>query len=190
MYIWEDLLTGAFYVGSSISLYSRICSYFMPSILKVADRRVLRYFNKYGFANIRLTILIMDINATLEQVISLEQYYISNLHTSLNVDRFAQSTGYHTPMSEKMRIKLRLDRGKQIFIYKAFSMEFLYMFDSKQHLYNVLKLHHKTLSDCLLNGTFYKGTFAFAAEPATTLTHTPITLDELIPLFREVQSVR
>lgn len=37
------------YVGSSKNLYNRVCSYFMPSILAKADRKVLRYFNKYGF---------------------------------------------------------------------------------------------------------------------------------------------
>ena len=38
----------ACYIGSSISLYARVISYFMPSILKKGDRRVLRYFHKYG----------------------------------------------------------------------------------------------------------------------------------------------
>lgn len=33
------------YVGSSINLYNRVCSYFMPSILSKSDRRVLQYFN-------------------------------------------------------------------------------------------------------------------------------------------------
>lgn len=162
----------------------------MPSILKVGDRRVLRYFNKHGFENIRLTFLIMDNNSTLEQVLSLEQYYIDNLPTSLNVDRLAQSTGYHTPMSDGMRLKLRLERGTQVFIYDADTMVFLYMFDSKQHLYTMLKIHHKTISNCILSGTPYKGIFIFSLEPLTTLIHDPILLDKLILSFREVQSPR
>lgn len=177
-------------MGSSISLYSRICSYFMPSILRVGDRRVLRYLNKYGFINIRLTFLIMDASCTLDQVLSLEQYYIDNLPTSLNVDRFAQSTGYHTPMSMEMRIKLRLERGKQVFIYDATSMVFLYRFDSRQQLYTLLKVHHTSLTKSLLNGIPYKGLFLFTSEPLTTLVHTPMTLAELIPLFTSVQSIR
>jgi hypothetical protein len=32
----------------------------MPSILSKADRRVLRYFNKYGFDNVRLILYILD----------------------------------------------------------------------------------------------------------------------------------
>ena len=46
-------------MGSSINLYNRVCSYFMPSILVKGDRRVLRYFNKYGFNNVTLTLYIL-----------------------------------------------------------------------------------------------------------------------------------
>ena len=52
------------YVGVSISLYSRVCSYFMPSILNKADRKVLRYFKENGFKNVKLTLLILDNGAT------------------------------------------------------------------------------------------------------------------------------
>src|ERR1700723_546337 len=81
------------YVGSSINLYNRVCSYFMPSILAKADRRVLRYFNKSGFSNIKLTLFILDSNTSLQftdetwkQVLELEQYYIDSLSPNLNVD--------------------------------------------------------------------------------------------------------
>lgn len=40
--------TGSCYVGSSISLYNRVCSYFLSSILAKGDRPVLRYFHKMG----------------------------------------------------------------------------------------------------------------------------------------------
>lgn len=161
----------------------------MPSILAVADRRVLRYLAKYGFDNIRLTYLVMSPSSTLEQILAVEQYYIDNLPSSLNVDRFAVSTGFHTPMSEAMRNKLRLERGQQVFIYDAPTMSFLYMFDSKQQLYSTLKVHHKTLGDCILNGTLYRNAFYFSIEPSTSLDHTnPIALSTLIQLFKDVQA--
>jgi len=163
----------------------------MPSILKVGDRRVLRYLYKYGFDNIRLIYLIMDPSRNLDQVIQLEQYYIDNLPTSLNVDRTASGTGFHTPMTEDMRIKLRLERGLQVFIYNASTLEFLYMFDSKQHLYNTLKVHHKSLNWCIANGSTYRDKFIFALEALTTLDHTnPIALDSLILMFKSVQQPR
>jgi len=38
VYIFEILNKNMYYIGSSINLYSRVCSYFMPSILAKADR--------------------------------------------------------------------------------------------------------------------------------------------------------
>jgi hypothetical protein len=72
----------------------------MPSILNTKARRVLRYFNKYGFHNANLTIYIMDENSTRDEVVKLEQYFIDNLKPSLNVDLVASSSDYHEPMSQ------------------------------------------------------------------------------------------
>lgn len=80
------------YVGHSINLYNRISSYFMPSILKTKARRVLRYLNKYGFSNIKLTIYIMDEKSSLEEVVELEQHFIDSLKPNLNVDLVASSS--------------------------------------------------------------------------------------------------
>jgi hypothetical protein len=71
----------------------------MPSILARGDRRVLRYFHKYGFANVDLTLYIMEDTATSSMAIELEQYFIDILSPNLNVDLVASSTGYHEPMS-------------------------------------------------------------------------------------------
>lgn len=88
------------YVGSSISLYSRVCSYFIPSILGKADRRVLRYFRKYGFEGVTLTLLILPKGSTSDIAVKLEQYCMDLLSPDLNVDLVASSTGYHEPMSK------------------------------------------------------------------------------------------
>jgi hypothetical protein len=98
VYIFQTS-TGSCYVGSSISLYNRVCSYFMPSFLAKGDRRVLRYFHKYGFKNVSLTLYIMENEATSEMAVDLEQYFINTLTPDLNVDLVASSTGYHEPMS-------------------------------------------------------------------------------------------
>jgi len=91
----------------------------MPSILNTKARRVLRYLKKYGFSNIRLTIYIMDIGSTLDEVIDLEQKFIDNLNPNLNVDLVASGSGYHNPMSQNMRDKLRKERGTPIYAYEA-----------------------------------------------------------------------
>jgi hypothetical protein len=95
VYVWQTLDNKHTYVGHSINLYNRICSYFMPSILKTKARKVLSYLNKYGFTNMKLTIYILDISASLEQVVELEQFFIDSLKPDLNVDLIASSSGYH-----------------------------------------------------------------------------------------------
>jgi len=82
------------YVGHSINLYNRISSYFMPCILNSKARRVLRYLNKYGFSNIKLTIYIMNENSSLNQVVELEQHLIDSLKQNLNVDLVASGSGH------------------------------------------------------------------------------------------------
>jgi len=111
VYIFHSLRPGAYakgkdgiyYVGSSISLYARVCSYFMPSILAKADRRVLRYFRKYGFEGVTLTLLVMEQGSSSQMAVELEQYCMDLLSPELNVDLVASSTGYHEPMSEYWR---------------------------------------------------------------------------------------
>ena len=118
IYIFEVINEQMVYVGSSINLYNRVCSYFMPSILAQSNRRVLRYFNKYGFKNVKLTLLVMEPFSTWDQVIELEQYYIDFLSPDLNVDFIAGGYfGYHEPMSQEARDKLRKERGTPIYIY-------------------------------------------------------------------------
>jgi hypothetical protein len=86
------------YIGSSINLYNRVCSYFMPSILTRSDRKVLRYFNKYGFTNVKLTLFIMEQTSSWEQIIELEQYYIDTLSPNLNVDLVDSVRAQYTPL--------------------------------------------------------------------------------------------
>ena len=71
---------------------------FLPPILKKGDRRVLRYFNKYGrrliflirirkiSKDVTLTLLIMDPNSTSDIAVQLEQYCFETLLPDLNVD--------------------------------------------------------------------------------------------------------
>ena len=103
----------------------------MPSILKTKARKFIRYLNKHGFSNLKLTIYVMDIKSNLDQVIALEQHFIDTLNPKLNVDLIAASSGYHEPMSQHIRDKLRKEKGTPIYIYDSETLNFLYMFGSK-----------------------------------------------------------
>jgi len=190
VYIWETLDGKDMYVGHSINLYNRISSYFMPSILKTKARRVLRYLNKYGFSNIKLTIYIMDAKSSLDQVVELEQHFIDSLKPNLNVDLVASSSGYHEPMSQEMREKLRKQRGVPVYLYNAKDLTLLYIFESKQQLYSSINMHHNTLNDCLNLGNIYLDTFFFSLDlieesPKTNL----LNLDQIKSLVSDKRDV-
>lgn len=122
----------------------------MPSILSKSDRRVLRYFNKYGFKNVKLTLLILNpsSNSTWKEVIELEQKYIDLKSPNLNVDLVAGGyNGYHTPMSLEAREKLRKLRGTPVYIYDTFTESLIYLSDSKQWLYDTSPRGRNTSCD-------------------------------------------
>lgn len=162
----------------------------MPSILKTKARRVLRYFNKHGFSDMKLTIYVMDEKSSLEQVVELEQQFIDNLKPNLNVDLIASSSGYHEPMALEMREKLRKQRGIPVYIYKADDFTLLYVFDSKQHMYDSIRIHHNTLNDCLDRGTIYLDTFFLSLDLIEESTKTNLlTLDEIKSLVTDKRDV-
>jgi GIY-YIG catalytic domain/NUMOD1 domain len=168
VYIFETKYNKIYYVGSSINLYSRVCSYFMPSILAKADRRVLRYFRQYGFKDVILTLYVFKDSVTIKEILELEQYFIEKLSINnlLNVEIVPKS-GYHLPMSEEVRNKLRRLRGQTFYIYDNLSKSLLYIFDSKQYAYTNINIDHRTLNDCLYNGKLYLDRFLFSIEPIT-----------------------
>ena len=136
----------------------------MPSILKTKARRVLRYFNKYGFLGANLTLYIVDENCNLDEIVRLEQHFINTLKPNLNVDLVASSSGDHEPMSQEIRDRLRKQRGTPIYVYNKEDFTLLYVFESKQNMYDTVNIHHKTLSDCLNTGNLYLDAFFFSLD--------------------------
>lgn len=136
----------------------------MPSILETKARRVLRYLNKHGFNNIKLTVYIMDIHSEIDEIVRLEQYLIDSLKSNLNVDLIASGSGYHSPMSEEARSKLRSDKGTKVYIYDSTNLKLLYVFESKQEAYNTINIHHTSLNNCLDTGELYLGYFYISLD--------------------------
>ena len=189
VYIWETLDGKNKYVGHSINLYNRISSYFMPSILNTKARKVLRHLNKHGFNDIKLTIYIMDLKSSLNEIVNLEQHFINTLKPNLNVGLIASISGYHQPMTQEIREKLRKQRGTPIYVYEAENLTLLHIFDSKQYMYNKIGIHHKTLQDCLDTGTLYLNHFFLSLDLLESENIKFLTLDEiktLVNLKREL----
>ena len=187
VYIFEILNKNFYYVGSSINLYSRVCSYFMPSILSKADRRVLRYFNKYGFKNVNLFLYLLDDNASIDEILKLEKFFIDyySKDNLLNVELIPRS-GFHLPMSDEARIKLRKLRGQVFYVYDTTTKSLIFIFDSKQFAFDNINIDHRTLNDCLYEGSLYLNRFMFSLEPIKEFVFEDIiTLNQLKFVIKE-----
>lgn len=187
VYIFEIKNKNLYYVGSSINLYSRVSSYFMPSILSKADRRILRYFNKYGFKDVKLSLYILDDNTSIDDILYLEKYYIDSFSKDslLNIETTPRS-GFHLPMSEQARVKLRKLRGQAFYVYDTLTKTLIFLFDSKQFAYDNFNIDHRTLNDCLYESSIYLNRFLFSIEPINEFVYESIiSLDDLKILIKE-----
>jgi hypothetical protein len=192
VYVFQDKVTGATYVGGAVNLYSRASSYFFPSIIGTLCRRVYRYLYEYGYDNLMLTYFVLPSNATVSDILQLEQFMIDLLKPDLNVDLVAgDMTGYHEPMSESRRLKLRRERGTHFFVYDCTFNGLLFFFDSIQHACDTLHIHRSTINSCLgSKGTnLYMNRFIFSLGPIDSyVLDYSLSLEDLQLLFKEVVS--
>lgn len=91
VYVWQAA-KGNTYVGRSTNLYTRIRSYFLPSVLKRKDQRVIFFFNKHGFKGVVLHILRLPSCTSIETLINLEQEVLDEIKPRLNVEPFVLKT--------------------------------------------------------------------------------------------------
>ncbi len=192
VYVLKDMKTGAIYVGSSVNLYNRVLSYFMPSIINVGNRRVYRYFRTHGHDNLHLTLFTLDPDGKsthFTDAIELEQYFIDLLQPDLNVDLVAGGNeGTHLPMSQEIRDKLRLERGIAFFMYDTKTNSLVYEFLSKTQAQVENGLHHKTLHKCLNSAFLYLDRFRLSFDPLPEYSlETILTKEDLNILLKEVR---
>lgn len=195
VYVLKDMVTGAIYVGSSVDLYNRVLSYFMPSIINVGNRRVYRYLRTHGHENLHLILFTFypagpDGKGThFTDAIELEQYFIDLLQPDLNVDLVAGGNeGTHLPMSQEIRAKLRLERGIAYYMYDTKTNSLIYEFLSKTQAQVENGLHHKTLHKCLRAGFLYLDRFRLSLDPLPEYSlETLLTKEDLNILLDEVR---
>lgn len=178
---------GSNYVGSSSSLYSRVTSYFMPSVLLKANRRVLRYFSNYGFRNIQLTLHILHENSSITSL-QLEQYFIDTIKPNLNVDLIASSTGFHEPISEYWRSYFRKARGIGIYIYDIRSGKLVFVSDSIQYITDHVGLHRSSILRYSQSNKLYLSCFRIVRDYIPELDNTsPLTIDKFKTILEDVR---
>ena len=106
----------------------------------------------------------MEETSNLDDIVKVEQHFIDTLKPSLNVDLVASGTGFHGNMSQQAIDKLRKQRGTPVYVYSIEDFTLLYIFESKQHMYDNINIHHNTLSNCLNTGAAYLEHFFFSID--------------------------
>ena len=157
VYIWQAPQNNL-YVGRSTNLYIRIRSYFLPSVLKRKDQRVIFYFNKHGFDGVLLHILKSRSITSMEQLIDLEQTMLSHLKPNLNTELFARNARYAQSFGHSEESKSK--RSQPVMVFNK-ARTLLYRFKSKQDLFQKMHVNHKTLTQCLQQKKHYLNYFIF-----------------------------
>lgn len=177
----------------------------MSSIVNSDNRRVYRYFRAYGYETVDLTLFLLPVGITVTEIVKLEQHFIDLLQPDLNVDLVAGGIdGTHTPMSQEMRMKLRLERGASFHVYDTTIEALVFIFNSKQQAYKEIKIHHNFLNNCLRqrpagvrvecveeekSPRLYLDRFVFSYEKLAVYTkEAMLSQDDLVTLFGEVKA--
>lgn len=114
----------------------------------------------------------MEPGSTIEQILQLEQFYLNryfNHPLNLNSDDTASGSGKHYPMSETAKLRLRKQRGISFFIYDITTANLIQVFDSKTFAIAHMHIDHRTLNNCLINGTLYLNRFMLSIETITEM---------------------
>lgn len=93
-------------------------------------------------------------------------------------------------MSQEIRDRLRKQRGTPIYVYSADDFTLLYVFESKQLMYNSINIHHTSLNDCLNLGTLYVNAFFFSLDLIEESTKTNLlSFDQIKSLVKDKRDI-
>jgi len=190
VYIWTYIPTGMCLVGSTHSSFARIIDYFSPVKLLTATRLGMQFLNWYGFKDIHLIIIQFDPNLfTLIDVRTVEQFYIDNLFSVLNIMRSVSRAIRPNINRIAYLLSPLRDNPIPIYVYDATGSNLLHIFVSKTILYSDFNISHQTLKLYLNTGVLYLDLFLISTELLQTASQENIlTLRELLKMKNEHKS--
>lgn len=113
IYLWYNLETGDYYVGSSKCLTTRLRSYFNSTVMKRS--KVSRIYNaiaKYGLSSLKLIILAYAPALPVEELLTLEQFFIDTMNPAYNISPTAGSNVGFKHSAETKAIMGAKKKGK------------------------------------------------------------------------------
>jgi len=190
VYIWTYIPTGICLVGSAHSSYARIKDYFSPVKLLTATRLGMQFLNWYGFKDIHLTFIQFDPNLfTLIDVRTVEQFYIDNLYSVLNIMRSVSRAIRPNITRIAYLLSPLRDNPIPIYVYDATGSNLLHLFISKTILYSDFYISPQTLRVHLNTGVLYLDLFLLSTELLKTASQeNMLTLEQLLKMKNDHKS--
>ena len=97
--------------------------------------------------------------------------------------------GYHKPMSEQAKAKLRKMRCTPLYIYDTYSKSLIFISDSKQWLQDNIGIYQIPLKKCLDEGKLYLNRFMISLDIISEFPFESIlTSEELLSLIESVRA--
>lgn len=187
VYMFQDNITKAMFVGGAVNLYSRSSLYLFPSVICAGDGRIYNYFQQYGYENLTLIFFILPPCTTMIEIIQLEQFIIENLEPEMNIIGKGMSH-LDTSILECIDKTSDKKRGLGYYIFDSITMGLLYHFDSIQHSCDKLNMHRKMVNTCIKSGDKFIGRFIFSTEYLKEFSNDyTLSLMDLQLLFEEVR---
>ncbi len=189
VYIWTYIPTGVCLVGSSSNSVDRVISYFERTYLFLEKRRGVEFLADYGFEHIQLTIIYLEFKKyTARDIKLLEAYYINELNSSLNSQKFVYLPAEPLESVLPFINITNRDTAVPIFVYGPDLTRVLYVFNSKTSFYSEFNVHWNTLvkyldvADNKMYNYFTFSTKIFEGSDLDSL----LSLNELIDLKTSV----
>ena len=149
VYIWTHLSTGDKYVGSSSTLARRLIGYFKGTHRDIG--KLMHLIKDEGIGVFKLEVLPLIESYSINQELSLEQYFL--LHSEFNLNTLRVVNNFSGA------------RAKPLYMYTKDLSELIYYSDVQEDFIFKLRIHHTIITRSLKTGTYYLDKYVFTDKP-------------------------
>jgi hypothetical protein len=163
VYIWIHLSTGRKYVGSSSGLARRLIGYFNGTHKSTGN--LIPLIKDEGVSSFKLEVIPLKDSYTINQELSLEQYFLLHSEYNLNVLRVVNDFSGA--------------RAKPLYMYTKDLSQLIYSSDVKEDFIFKLGIHHSIISKSLNKGEYYLNKYIFMDKPILNAEDKNLSLEDI-----------
>jgi len=149
IYIWTYLSTGEMYVGSSSTLARRLIGYFNNTHKNTG--KLIPLIKREGVSAFKLQVIPLIDGYTVNQELSLEQYFL--LHSKFNLNVLKVVNDFSGA------------RSKSLYMYTKDFSELIYSSHIQENFIFKLRIHYMYISNSLKTGAAYLDKYVFTDKP-------------------------